>query len=118
MTIVEAVLSAAVVVLLGVVGWESLARRRDRRADVSEVAKLRKAQSGQKAQITEIQGALGITGEGETPDVVGEMRVIRGLLKNSPTALRRHAKRWRKMAFPARLPPRWPATYRTRKSSV
>ncbi len=81
MTVVEAVLLAVVVVLLGVVGWELRARRRDRRADASEVAKLRKAQSGQKAQITEIQGALGITGEGETPDVVGEMRVIRGLLK-------------------------------------
>ena len=80
MTLVE-LLAGAIAALVLALGWEVVARLRQRRDLAAEAARLRKAQTALKATVIEIQTALGMTGDGETPDLAGDMRAIRGMLK-------------------------------------
>lgn len=82
------VLAGATVLLAAAILHEVIARGAERREWMRELACLRKAQSSTAAQasntessLAEMQAAIGYGGDGSAPDLLGEMRTIRGLLK-------------------------------------
>ena len=82
-------LAGMVVFLLAALAHEFLARREDHRWFARELSRLRSAHkdAADKAQRTsdslaELQASIGYAGSGDgAPDLIGEMRTIRGLLK-------------------------------------
>lgn len=82
-------LAGLVVFLLAALGHEFLARREDHRWFARELSRLRSAhkEAADKAQdaarsLAELQASIGYAGSGEgAPDLMGEMRTIRSLLK-------------------------------------